>query len=355
MLIFVIILFTVICSGLTVAGKNEFFGDYCSPRSTATVNGIFSVLIFLSHACGYLKLGGVLDTPYLELRNFLGQLVVVTYLFYSGYGIMESVKKKGTRYVKAMPFNRFFKLWYHFAFAVILFIATALLLKKDLDLKNTLLAFTGYTSVGNSNWYIFVTFAMYIIVIISFLVFKKSNKLALICVFVLSGAFLYAEYKIGLPARFYDTAICFPVGMLFSMLKPTIDKILMKNDAVWCVGVVAVVGAFTYFSQNRKDSPIHHMLFSVLFAAFVTLLLMKVNIKSTVLDWFGSHIFSFFILQRIPMMLLRQIAPNCSTLVFVGCSFICTVAAATIFDNITDKLDGLIFKKNKTASTETAK
>lgn len=255
MLIFVIILFIVICSGLTVAGKNEFFGDYCSPRNTATVNGIFSVLIFLSHACGYLKLGGALDTPYLELRSFLGQLVVVTYLFYSGYGIMESIKKKGTQYVNAMPFNRFFKLWYHFAFAVILFIATALLLKKDLNLKNTLLAFTGYTSVGNSNWYIFVTFAMYIIVIISFLVFKKSNKLALVCVFVLSGTFLYAEYKIGLPTRFYNTAICFPVGMLFSMLKPMIDKILMKNDVVWCIGVFAVVGAFTYFSQNRKGSP----------------------------------------------------------------------------------------------------
>ena len=110
MLVYIFILIAIICSGLTAAKKNEFFKDYCSPKNTATINGIFSVLIFLSHSVQYVKLDGVLDAPYFDLRSFLGQLVVVTYLFYSGYGIMESARKKGTAYIKAMPKNRLFKL-----------------------------------------------------------------------------------------------------------------------------------------------------------------------------------------------------------------------------------------------------
>ena len=121
MLVFVLLLSFLICSGLTIAKKDEFFGDYCSPRNTNTINAIFSVLIFLSHSVTYIELDGVLDAPYFEFRAFHGQLVVVTYLFFSGFGIMESIKKKGTPYVKAMPVNRFFKLWYHFALVILLY------------------------------------------------------------------------------------------------------------------------------------------------------------------------------------------------------------------------------------------
>lgn len=347
MIVFFIVLVAVICSGISVAGRNDFFQDYCSHKNTSTVNGFFSVLIFLSHGASYLKLDDVIDAPYLSVRSFLGQLVVVTYLFYSGYGIMESIKKKGLTYVKGMPVNRLFKLWYHFALAICLYIVTRILVNGKFNLKNTLLAFTGYTSIGNSNWYMFVTFVMYIIIIISFLVFKKSQKLSLISTLVLTVAFLYAEYKVGLPDRFFNTAICFPVGMIFSVVKPKIDKILMKNDVIWCIVVVALAGGITVFSHIRNNLIIYYELLSVFFAMFITLLLMKVSIKSTVLDWFGSHIFSFFILQRIPMILLSKLAPNCSALVFIGCSFICTVAAATIFDAVTEKLDGLIFKNKK--------
>lgn len=35
-----------------------------------------------------------------------GQLIVVMFLFYSGYGVMESVRSKGTAYIKSIPFKR---------------------------------------------------------------------------------------------------------------------------------------------------------------------------------------------------------------------------------------------------------
>lgn len=347
MIIFLTVLLVIICVGMSFAGKNKFFSDYCSHESTATVNGIFSILIFFSHAAEYAQLGGALDAPYLKLKALTGQIVVVTYLFFSGFGIMESIKKKGLPYVKAMPVKRLFRIWYHFALAVILYIGTNLLINNELKLKNTLLAFTGYKSIGNSNWYMFVTFVLYIIVIVSFLVFKKSRKAALVSTFALSIAFFYAEMKAGLPERFYNTGMCFPLGMLFSELKPKTDGFLMKKDIRWFAAVCAIIIAagLAYISPNRAESVLCHAVLAILFVLLVTIALMKVKIKSKILEWFGSHVFGFFILQRIPMMIFNYYMPDCNPYIFICLSFVCTLAATVAFDFVTKKLDSLLFKK----------
>lgn len=347
MLVFIIIFVAIICSGLTASKKGEFFKDYCSPKNTATINGIFSVLIFLSHSVQYVELNGVLDTPYFSLRSFLGQLVVVTYLFYSGYGIMESVKRKGHSYIMSMPINRFFKLWYHFALVVLMYIGVKLAFSKPLDIFKTIFAFTGATAVGNSNWYMFVTFAMYIIIFVSFFVFRRSKAFALISVFLLTGVFVLAEIKVGFADRYYNTIFCFPAGMLFSMLKPYIDKILMKNDIIWYIAFGGLAAIFYIFSENRNDSLVHYSLFGILGALLITVAFMKINIRSSILDWFGEHIFSFFILQRIPMLIFDYSGCIKNPYAFIICSFIATVVLAVVFDGATDKLDSLIFKKKK--------
>lgn len=348
MLIFVLILVAVICSGITVSKKNEFYGDYCSPKNTNTINAIFAILIFLSHAVTYIKPNGLLDAPYLDFREFHGQLVVVTYLFFSGFGIMESIKKKGISYVKAMPVNRFFKLWYHFAIVILLYTVVSVgIAGKRYALSHWLLAFTGLKAIGNSNWYLFVTFALYIIVIVSFLIFKKSNKIALVSVAVLSVAFVLFEKEIGLGSRYYDTLLCFPLGMFFSQLKPYIDKIFMKNDIVWFTGFSISVLLFAYFSQNRSERFLYYILFTFFALAVIVLFMVKVNISSSVLDWFGQHIFSFFILQRIPMIILRELGYNKEEYFFIIVSFFGTVFLSVIFDAFTDKLDSIIFKNKK--------
>jgi len=347
-LVFVLILSFLICSGLTVAKKDEFFSDYCSPRNTNTINAIFSVLIFLSHSVTYIELDGVLDAPYFEFRAFHGQLVVVTYLFFSGFGIMESIKKKGTPYVKAMPVNRFFKLWYHFAIVILLYTVVSVgIAGNKYSLSRWLLSFTGFKSIGNSNWYMFVTFSLYILVIVSFLIFKKSRILAFACFGALCVGFVFAEKKAGLGAAFYNTALCFPLGMFFSLIKPYIDKIFMKNDIFWFTGFSASVVLFAYFSQNRNQNFLFYVLFTFFALAVIVLFMMKVNIKNSVFDWFGQHIFSFFILQRIPMILLKNFGYNKEDYFFIIISFFATVFLSVIFDAFTNKLDSIIFKNKK--------
>lgn len=94
MLFFIITLMMIIFTGISAKGKNEFFSDYCAPRRTTAINGIFTILVFLSHSAQYINLSGTLDNPYISMKKYIGQLVVVTFLFFSGFGMMESINKR---------------------------------------------------------------------------------------------------------------------------------------------------------------------------------------------------------------------------------------------------------------------
>lgn len=343
MIIFLLIFgVTVLCS-MRLKPK-EFNSEYCSPQNTARINGIFSVLIFLSHSVDYVELSGALDEPYLAFKAFLSQSVVITYMFYSGYGIMESIKRKGYGYVKSMPFNRIFRLWYHFAITVLMFTAVNFITGKEYSLSHQLLAFTGYTSIGNSNWYIFDMLVLYVIFVIAFSVFKKKHFLGAVLFCGLTGVFAVWEVIQGLPPRFYGTIYCVPMGVFYSLVKPYAEKIIMKNNIIWLILTALSVGIFAFFGVTKDVSFMHYFIFTVFGVVMIVLISMKFRLKSKILDWFGRHIFSFFILQRIPMILLSHFKIIENPYIFVIVCFVLTIALSAGFDFVISKADKKIFK-----------
>ena len=52
----------------------------------------------------------------------MGQLIVVYFLFFSGYGIMYSIVNKGPRYVDSILKNRFIKSLLHFDLIILLYL-----------------------------------------------------------------------------------------------------------------------------------------------------------------------------------------------------------------------------------------
>lgn len=345
MTIFLVILIGILFLGMKISPQGEFFNDYAGKKQTSTINGIFTILIFLSHSIQYLALEGPLDNAYLTLRYTLSQLVVAPFLFFSGFGIMESISKKGMDYVKQIPKNRFFKVWYHFALALIPFIILSFIFERHYKLSHILLAFTGFTAVGNSNWFMLATFAMYLIVFVSFMLCKKHKVWGIIITFALTGAFIFFEYKMGLETYYYNTILCFPAGMVFSMIKPYFDKFIMKNDLIWysSTGIAALL--FVTTKDVAKANIVTYNGFAILFVILLMMLAMKIKLGNRILDFFGSHIFSFFILQRIPMIILSEIGYNKQKYSFIVVSFICTVVITILFDKLMEKTDKLIYSK----------
>ncbi len=354
MIFFVLVLLLVIISGAHYSKPNEFNTDYISKDGIAPIKGIFVILILFSHGRGYFTLEGVYDEMYLSVQGHLDQMVIAMFLFYSGYGIMEQIKKRGFDYVKSIPQKRFPHLLLIFDIAVVFYMILYVALGNKLSLKTALLALTGWQGILNSSWYIFVTFVLYIFTFIGFFAIKwiKDNRFKLVCIVavtVLSFGLILVFMRYTEKERFwYDTLILYSLGLWYSYFKPYIEKVTMKNDVLYYVLFTVVLSAYIYFYNNKSVASVNYEIWAVLFTLGIVMITMKVRIESRLLSWFGDHIFSIYILQRIPMVILRELGfADRHKYFFMILSIAITVAIAAVYDDLTGRLTKLIWKPKK--------
>lgn len=355
MIFFLLVLILVIFNGIEFSSANSFNSGYMDKKSTTAINGIFVVLVIFSHYAQYADFAGIYDDPYLILREHLNQMVVATFMFYSGYGMMEAIRRKGLSYVNSIP-GKFWKLLFRFDCAVILFLILDRILGIEYPLKHILLAFTSWTAVGNSNWYITAILILYICMFIAFaagmrLAKDRAGRLAGIALlFILTIASVFIQMKVGRPGYCYNTMILLPLGCLFSELRPGAERIVMRSDIMYLIVLLLTlcIYLFTFF-RRWSDGIEVYSVWAASFMSMVLLITMKAGIGNSVLEWFGSHVFSIYILQRLPMMILNQLG-YIESHKYMGliAAIAVTLPLALLFEKATDLLIQSVGKLGKT-------
>lgn len=340
----IIVLLFVCAQGMKIASPEEFQKDYIIPSRTNCIKGFFVLMVFISHFRSYVTLTPA-DNIAVTIVAYLGQLMVAPFLFYSGYGVMESIKRKGLSYVKSIPVHRALKTLLHFDIAVLLFLIVRSALGVKYSLQHILLAFTTWTSLGNSNWYILVIISSYLISAVSSFVFKRNHYLAAVSVTLLS-ILLSHTLSLYQPDYWYNTILCYSLGVWYSILREKMEKIVMQNDILYCAAMAFAFMAYHWLSGRTGKSTWIYQIYALFFVILVVGVAMKISYCNAFLDFLGSHIFSIYILQRIPMMILnwKGIYKNDNASFFL-LSFVLTCILALAYDFCMNKLDGLIFAK----------
>lgn len=314
--------------------------QHLSKEQTGAINGFFVLLVFLRHTVDYIPLGHW-DGVFKTVNAQLDQLIVVPFLFYSGYGIMRSILRKGHSYVSGLPWNRLFKVWYHFAIAVGLYLILALCLQKDYGAARILLSFTGWDSIGNSNWYIFATLCMYLFTWLSFTVFRRNHTLAASALAILAvGYILLMRQTKGI--WWYDTALVYPAGVFYGLFKEKIEQLLTKTAFFPWLALAVCAGLFG-LCFKLQDGLLWREGMAVFFALTVLAATMLFRFGNPVLTFLGKYTFEIYILQRIPMILLRNIFAN--QYLYLAVSFAATLLLAVLFQRLLTRLDALIYRK----------
>lgn len=329
--------------GAKPAKLGSFNRDYLSKDITGNINGLFVILVFMCHISGYMDLSSTVGEIWIDVKNWIGQLVVVTFLFYSGYGMMLSIMRKGTSYVKNIFKCKFLSLLAHFDIAVLLFLVMDILLEINPGLKKTLLALTTWDTIGNSNWYITAVLCLYLIMIISFLVFRKNALCGIISMTVLTVGLTVLLIAVGRPSWYYNTLIIFPMGMWYAYFKKSIDKIVIKSRTSY---ITALVIASAVFGVSHMYRFIYFLIYWICAAAFMFIILlvsMKLKVGNPVLSLFGRHVFGVYILQHIPMTVFKKFGLASNIYVFFILSFAATLLMAIVFDALMKKLDAKVF------------
>lgn len=342
--------------GCRPAARGTFNENCLSVRTTTCINGVFVLLVMLSHfyqyAAGYLT--SAADEMYAQVRTDMGQTVVVTFFLFSGFGIMEQIKKRRQPYVNTIITHRLLKVLLHFDIAVLIFWVTEMLIGQTDSIPDLLLAMTAWTklSIGNSNWFIFTTLCMYAVVFISFMVFRRSDVLALISVMLLTCVYVVLMLNSeNYASRWYNTVFCFAAGMWLSYFRPALHRFFNKYKLAYypafviCLGVTAAVYMICGNVITGTASNLLYNVYAIGFALIPVLFAMKFTVGNRVTEWLGKHTFSIYILQRIPYIVFKDIGLHKVNvwLYFVVC-IVSTVLIAWIFDMVIGRLDSLIWR-----------
>ena len=326
-IILLAILISIYGIKVNIKGYNE---SYISKKQTTAINGLFVVLVFFRHFSQYIELGRQ-DLFFQKIDTLLGQLIVVPFLFYSGYGIMFSIMKKGLEYINEFPKKRFQKVWCSFVIAVLLFDLVNLVFDnyKNYDYKTVLLAFTGWTSVGNSNWYVFAVLCLYLFTYIAFKMFSISYIKSVFLIFIMSGFYIILLYQIK-ESWWYNTIIAYPVGMLYGLLKERVENFIQKDIKKYIITILIIITL--ELIMFKCSGFIAYELKVILFICIVIMITMKMQIGNKMLSFLGKYTFEIYILQRIPMIVLVEYTDN--TYLFFILTFMLTLFMAIMFHKI---------------------
>ena len=332
MLIFLLLIIILIFAKSKI-GKNK---EYLSQKQTTSINGIFILLVFYRHISQYLNFNNFIDLPMVILDKYTGQLIVTMFLFYSGYGIMESIKHK-KKYIDLIPNKRILKTLLRFDICVILYFIINNIFNKHISISKLALSLLGIESIGNSNWYILAIMVMWLFTYISFKLIKKSYARSTVFLLFLSTIYILIMMLLKIPTYYYNTIICYPVGVLYSIYYNEIEKFYnnIKKYRLSIVINLLLLLLFAIIVLKHPKSIIFYELMSVSFVYSILNVSRHIKVESKILFYLGKNLFPLYILQRIPMIVLKELGVLASGeyLYFIYC-FISTIVLTIIYNFI---------------------
>lgn len=298
-------------------------------NNTTVVKGFLVYLVLFSHYLGYATLSdSVLDSSFVAIIRFIGQLMVAPFFFFSGYGIFESVSKKKDNYINGFIKNRFIPLYLFFVFMLLTYVIYNAISGKSYDFVTILLSFTGWTSIGNSNWFIFDTFALYLIFACFFgLLYKKKSIESVLALFSAVVFILVILLFIIKDSWWYNTLLCFPLGMYISHYKERIQTLLKRQLGLMLIATFVMTVVFFYLQRIHG---IFYCGYSISFCLFLLVIMSRVEFHSYICSFSAKHVFSIYIMQRLIFDLLHDIILN-PYLYFIVSTLI-IVAVAIVLD-----------------------
>ena len=124
--IFLLLLIILKDAKLCVRGNTT----YLSKEQTNAIKGIFILLVIFRHFKQYVGNLSILDKTLVLWDDYLDQLIVVMFLFYSGYGVFLSIKNKGKDYIDKFLVKRVLPVLAQFMAIVVVYYCVGLLMGK---------------------------------------------------------------------------------------------------------------------------------------------------------------------------------------------------------------------------------
>ncbi|SHM13088.1 acyltransferase family protein [Ruminococcus flavefaciens] len=278
---------------LTGAKKNIDINTSLDKKQTASINGFFVIMVFIRHFYQYISKSKFDVLSIIDLAT--GQLIVVSFMFFSGYALVKQWQKN-KRYIDKIP-QKIISLYLIFGITVVLFLTIGIISGNKYDITTVALSFIGMRSVGNSTWYIVAILFMWLF---SYIAFKQNvmHPIYLLSIFIISYIILMSQIK---EATFYNTVIAYLFGILVAFYEKMIISVLNKKYWLCLLLDILLIGVCFYLQRYF----VVYEIMVLLFCTFLLLFSLKVRLYNNVLSWLSRYTLEIYLIQRIPMMIVQ--------------------------------------------------
>lgn len=349
MILLYLLSLAVICLWKITPAGDSIHEDYLAIPQTTAIRGIMACLIFCSHLRSYLPFDDAAGQLYVRVLSTIGQYMVAPFFFYSGYGLVLSYRNKAD-YQRGFLRKRLGKTWFHFGVAVTLFYGLNLVLRIPCPFSRYLVSLTGWTDIGNSNWFMFDTFLLYLFM---WAAMHMANRMGdadpavrtrqLVLLMLLPTMALLWSLSRLRETWWYDTLLSFAFGGAYVLLKEPVDAFCRRSGS-WLLLTLTAAGAMLLCRQS--SGYVADNLGACLFVLLITLATMKFRIRNPILLWIGKHSFFIYIYMRIPMIFLHHfgLLTDLPSL-FAAVSLILTLVLAWSMSRLHSKIDPCLFSR----------
>lgn len=294
MLFWVIVILVITLWSLRTSDNDECYSREC----TSAVNGFFALFILLSHARGFMNaIGyswfGELGAKYaMYFLMAIGQLCVVSFLFFSGYGVTERIKKVGRDYVREMPKKRILSFYLQSLPVAVLWVVYGAFLSNTSYPTDAICQILFWKGIDcGPCWYNFCIIIMYLIAFVTFSLFSKRMRTAECVLWILAIVYVVTLYTIRPEETWwYNTALLFPLGVSFSLRREVLVPLMKRFYA----SALTVAALLTLLLGRFCGSSVLHNLYGMAFMLLLLLMMLKIRLGNPVLNWVGSRVFPIY-------------------------------------------------------------
>ena len=351
-IILFILFFLYLSSKPKIRRYIERDGLYLSRTWTSFVNALFITLVVCSHGLILFKT---------NIRNFLpekytayaisqfGQLIVTTFFFYSGFGIMSSILRK-KEYHHKLLFPRFVQLSLYYVMAVLAYFVVYCLLQQKIHAAAFLHGLHNFQALGNPTWFIIMTLIIYLLTWFAFKIMGQKHPMGTIGLLTLMLLIVMPMVSLFKPIHWVNTLLCFPAGMLYYLKGAKIEQILKKTSIPSIVYAFILLGLGLFLHTSKLPAVIYMQnVGGILFAVGVTWFAGSFirNTPSRFLIWLGgSGLFAVYMFHLLPTRIMTHYELNDGNPYLVWLIFIVSTGIfATVANAAYNRINKLIFSR----------
>lgn len=275
--------------------------EYMNKNSTSALQGIVAIIVVLHH----LSQQGI-QTCFSSILLESGKYSVAIFFLISGYGVTYSTLYK-KNYMDNFISSKLKRVVLPYIFITAIYYLAYKQLGRDMSLKNLIYTFIyqGRPIIENS-WYVVIIIILYFSFYCFYCKLKKMNYILIGVLGISSFFIVIIRYLFHWQEYWYNTILCFSVGMVICMFSDIIHKVLEQHYKIVLLGFICTELIILLINYLVISSVWIEIVGLMIFTMCIFLIMIKINYKGGIWGKISTISLEIYLVHRLVYTIFRS-------------------------------------------------